>query len=102
MAGFFMRGRMGGMPARFGFSLRNSFLLLTRLALLLGSYAVTTHRNSIARPKYRGAAPLATGTLQHVTVWKKPVQRPGETGNNEGFTPAAGSYIEIYDQFILI
>ena len=46
--------------------------------------------------------PSASGTLESVTVWSKPVQRPGEMGENSGYSPPKGSRVEVYDQFILI
>jgi hypothetical protein len=46
--------------------------------------------------------PVASGKLISVTVWEKPVQRPGETGQNSGNSPPEGSHVEVYDQFIII
>ncbi len=48
------------------------------------------------------ARPIAAGTLERVTVWSKPVQRPGELGENSGTSPPKGSRVEVYEQFILI
>lgn len=46
--------------------------------------------------------PIAAGTVESLTVWDRPVQRPGETGENTGKTVFAGSRVQVYDQFILI
>lgn len=46
--------------------------------------------------------PIAFGTIERLTVWSNPVQRPGETGSNAGLSPPKGSRIEVYDEFILI
>ncbi len=48
------------------------------------------------------ARPMAIGTLERVTVWNKPVMRPGETGENTGYSPPKGSRVEVHGQFILI
>lgn len=48
-----------------------------------------------------GQPPIATGKLEMVTVWAKPVQRPGEMGSNSGETFSDGK-VAIYDQFIII
>ena len=48
------------------------------------------------------ARPIASGTLEHVTIWTKPVQRPGETGENSGSSPPKGSRVEADDHFILV
>ena len=48
------------------------------------------------------ARPIATGTIERLTVWSSPVQRPGETGSNTGNSPPKGSRVEVYDEFILI
>ena len=45
---------------------------------------------------------IATGTLERVTIWRKPVQRPGEMGENDGNPQPKGSKVEVYDQFILV
>ena len=46
--------------------------------------------------------PIASGTIEQLTVWNNPVQRPGETGSNTGHSPPKGSRVEIYDEFILV
>jgi hypothetical protein len=46
--------------------------------------------------------PIASGTIERLTVWTNPVQRPGETGSNTGYSPPKGSRVEVYDEFILI
>ena len=46
--------------------------------------------------------PIAAGTVERLTIWHKPVQRPGETGENTGNSPQKGSRVEVYDQFILV
>lgn len=46
--------------------------------------------------------PVAAGTLERVTIWTQPVQRPGETGSNTGNSPPKGSRVEVYDEFILV
>src|SRR4051794_35375830 len=80
------------------FSTRTLLIVVAILAMGLATYSVVT--SSVA-PAQAGR-PLASGTLDHVTVWKKPVQRPGETGSNEGNSPPAGSRVEVYSNFILI
>ncbi|MBV9123659.1 MAG: hypothetical protein JO112_09910 [Planctomycetes bacterium] len=46
--------------------------------------------------------PIAAGTLENVTIWTKPVQRPGETGENTGSSPEKGSRVEVYENFIIV
>ncbi len=46
--------------------------------------------------------PLAKGRLEYVTIWHRPVQRPGETGSNNGTSPEKGSRVEVYENFILV
>lgn len=46
--------------------------------------------------------PIAAGTVERGTAWKKPVQRAGEAGENHGNPIPAGSRVEVYDQFILV
>jgi hypothetical protein len=45
---------------------------------------------------------IASGELISVTLWKAPVQRPGETGSNSGDSPPKGSRVQIYPNFILV
>ena len=45
---------------------------------------------------------IAAGTVESLTIWNKPVQRPGEVGENSGNSGFAGSRVEVYDQFILV
>ena len=74
---------------------------LTAVALAVGLCAMgagcdgPTNRQPSIRP-------IATGTLERVTIWSKPVQRPGELGDNSGNSPPKGSRVEVYEQFILI
>jgi hypothetical protein len=46
--------------------------------------------------------PVAAGTVERVSIWHKPVQRPGEMGENTGNPQPRGSRVEVYDQFILV
>ena len=46
--------------------------------------------------------PIVSGKLVSVTIWEKPVQRPGETGQNSGFSPDAGSQVDVYESFIVV
>jgi hypothetical protein len=46
--------------------------------------------------------PIASGTIERLTVWNKPVQRAGESGSNTGYSPPQGSRVEVYGEFILI
>jgi hypothetical protein len=50
----------------------------------------------------RSAAPVASGTLITGTLWEKPVASPGETGSNSGSSPAEGSRVEVYENFIIV
>ena len=70
---------------------------LTAAALAVGVCAVSAGCDGTS-----ASQPLAVGTLERVTVWSKPVQRPGETGENSGNSPPKGSRVEVYDRFILI
>ncbi|WP_149109090.1 hypothetical protein [Limnoglobus roseus] len=45
---------------------------------------------------------IATGTIERVTIWAQPVQRPGETGSNSGHQAPKGSRVEVYEHFILV
>ncbi len=73
------------------FDLATAFSLVATLAGCNGA--------SAPQPNAR---PIAAGTLERVTVWNKPVQRPGETGENTGGSPPKGSRVEVHDEFILI
>ena len=45
--------------------------------------------------------PILSGQLLGVTLWERPVQRPGETGSNSGTTLKEG-HLDVYDQFIVV
>jgi len=51
--------------------------------------------------KSHAPAPIASGKLITVTVWEKPVQRPGELGSNSSYTMEKGR-VDVYDQFIIL
>jgi hypothetical protein len=74
---------------------------LAGIALVVALCAVGTGCNETTT-RHSSARPIAAGTLELVTVWSKPVQRPGETGENSGSSPPKGSRVEVYEQFILI
>jgi len=94
---------MGDMKQRIQISLRGVLLIVTVLAIVLGVYGTIRNRLSAGSATQPASiAPLATGILDSVTVWNKPVQRPGESGGNEGNTPPPGSQVEVYENFILI
>src|SRR4051812_44477597 len=84
------------------FNTRTLLIIVAVLSLGLAGYSVIRDRRATGLPAPANPAPLAVGTLEHVTVCKKPVQRPGETGSNEGNSPPAGSRVEVYSDFILI
>jgi hypothetical protein len=78
------------------FSTRALLIIVAVLALALAGYSFIRDRktamNTAAPSK---SSPLAVGMLEHVTVWRMPVQRPRETGGNEGSSPPAGSRVEV-------
>src|SRR5690348_4407092 len=85
------------------FDMRTLLTIVVVAAVGLGGYIIGSDRRTPAAAAAPvTSAPLAVGTLAHVTVWKKPVQRPGETGGNEGNSPPEGSRVEVYSEFILI
>ena len=45
------------------------------------------------------AKPLVSGELVSGTLWEKPA---GATGSNTGYSPAAGSRVDVYDNFIVV
>jgi hypothetical protein len=45
--------------------------------------------------------PLVSGELESVTIWERPVQRPGELGENEGSTMRGGR-VDVYPDFIVV
>jgi hypothetical protein len=45
---------------------------------------------------------IAAGTVERLTLWERPVQRPGELGQNTGQSTFKGNRVEVYDQFLLI
>lgn len=45
--------------------------------------------------------PIDSGKLIRVTMWHRPVQRPGESGTNESWTESDGR-VRIYPNFILV
>lgn len=49
----------------------------------------------------RRPRPIASGRLHNVTIWARPVQRPGELGENSGNTYINGR-VDVYDNFILV
>jgi hypothetical protein len=69
------------------------------LAICLCEVTAGCNRPAAPRP---AARPIAAGTVERLTVGNKPVQRPGETGENTGTTSFEGSRVEVYDQFILV
>jgi hypothetical protein len=85
------------------FSTLTLLIVVAVLALALAGYSLIRDRKTATTPAAPSrSSPLAVGTLEHVTVWKRPVQRPGETGGNEGSSPPAGSRVEVYSEFVLI
>ena len=46
--------------------------------------------------------PIATGKVVSGTIWERPVQRPGETGDNTGNAIVPGSRVEVYENFIIV
>ena len=69
------------------------------LAIMTAPFIVGCSKEQ-ARPL--APAPVATGKLISVTVWEKPVQRPGEMGQNSGSSAPEGSHVDVYDQFIIV
>jgi hypothetical protein len=88
-----MRDRMGGMK-----TLNYRFSVLLAIALLL-AIAIGGCRRTHTTPT---TSPLASGLIESVTIWDKPFQRAGETGNNTGHPAPQGSRVDVYEQFILI
>ena len=66
---------------------------------LLGLGLATLGCDGTAAPRPR---PIASGTLERVMIWHRPVLRPGETGENTGESPPEGSRVEVHDHFILV
>jgi hypothetical protein len=50
----------------------------------------------------QSASPLISGKAVSGTIWERPVASPGETGSNTGSPIAAGSRVEIYENFIIV
>ena len=90
VAGFFMRGRMGGMKI-----LNYRFAFLLAIALLI-AFAIGSCGRTHTAPR---TAPLASGLIESVTIWDR---RAGETGSNTGHPAPQDSRVEVYDEFILV
>lgn len=45
--------------------------------------------------------PVTAGSLKNVTVWTRPVQRPGELGENSGSSYKDGR-VDVYENFIVV
>ena len=85
------RGIMSGMKTH----IKLFFQLLAAPLLLIAIGGCSRSQPAVA-------APLASGTIESVTIWDKPVQRAGETGSNDGHPAPQGSRVEVYERFILI
>jgi hypothetical protein len=46
------------------------------------------------------AKPLVSGSFVSGTIWEKPLT--SSPGSNSGYTPAAGSRVDVYDHFIVV
>jgi len=76
-------------------------ILLFVSGLLIAGCTESDSASSAKAPSSTGQM-IASGELISVTLWKRPVQRPGELGENSGDTPPKGSYVQIYPNFILV
>jgi hypothetical protein len=78
-------------------------LLLIALAPLLrarAANAAAAAEQVAPQPPLPGnARPLVSGEFVSGTLWEKPV---GSTGLNSGYSPAAGSRVDVYDNFIIV